>query len=136
LGKRKKLNAFGMSGPGRHVRLYHWLLESPAWKSLEPGPRALLIEVLQRLNGQNNGYVSLSVREAAERLHVNKDTAAKWFIELEEKGFLRHASEASSPTRSATPPSGSPQCGPTRTIRRPRTSSAGNRARKNKTRAH
>ncbi len=87
--KRKKLNAFGMSSPVRHVRLYHWMLNSPAWQALSPGARSLLIEVWARHNGQNNGEISFSVREAAKNLRVSKDTAAKWFHELEEKGFLK-----------------------------------------------
>ncbi len=68
--------------------LPHWLLNSPAYQSLAPGPRALLIEVWLRHNGQNNGEITYSVREAAERLRCGKDTAAKWFQELEEKRFL------------------------------------------------
>ncbi len=67
----------------------HWLLRSAAWKSLSRGARCLLIEVWQRHNGQNNGRISYSVREAAAALNVSKNTAAKWFSELEEKGFLR-----------------------------------------------
>ncbi len=87
--KRKKLNAFGMSSPVRHVRLYHWMLNSPAWQALSLGARSLLIEVWARHNGQNNGEISFSVREAAIKLRVSKDTAAKWFHELVAKGFLK-----------------------------------------------
>ena len=78
-----------MSSPVRHVRLYHVMLNCPAWQSLSPGARSLLIEVWARHNGQNNGEISFSVREAAIKLRVSKDTAAKWFHELVAKGFLK-----------------------------------------------
>jgi hypothetical protein len=87
--KRKKLCAFGMSRGDRFVMLQHWLLRSAAWQSLSPVARCLLIEVWQCHNGQNNGRISFSVREAAKRLRISKDTAAKAFGELETKGFLK-----------------------------------------------
>ena len=89
VARRKKLAAFGMSSKDRFVMLDYWLLESDAWRALSHGARSLYIEVRQRYNGQNNGRISFSVREAAKKLRVGKDTAAKWFRELEEKGFLR-----------------------------------------------
>ncbi len=87
--KRKKLNAFGMSSVVRHVRLYHWLLDCPAWRALSPGASRLLIEVWKRHNGQNNGQISYSVREAAVALGCTRNTASKRFHELEDKGFLK-----------------------------------------------
>ena len=89
MGNRKKLNAFGMSGVVRHVRLYHWMLNRPAWRALSPGASRLLIEVWARHNGQNNGQISYSAREAAKALSISKNTATKWFSELEDKGFLK-----------------------------------------------
>ena len=84
-----KLRDFGMGSKDRFVMLDHWLLESEAWRALSPGASRLLIEVWARHNGQNNGHISYSVREAAELLGVSKDTASKWFHELEAKGFLK-----------------------------------------------
>ena len=87
--RRPKLNGFGLpSNPTRHVALFHWMLESPAWQSLKPPARALLIEIWQRHTGYNNGAISLSHREAAERLHVGHNTPLNLFHELEEKGFI------------------------------------------------
>lgn len=87
--KRKQLNAFGKGSKERFVMLDFWLLESEAWRALSHGARCLYIETRQRFNGRNNGHISFSVREAAEKLHANKDTAAKWFKELVAKGFLK-----------------------------------------------
>jgi hypothetical protein len=89
----------------RHVRLYHWLLESAAWQSLEPNCRALYVEMAGRYMGQNNGRIPYSVREAASALRSSKATAARAFAVLVDRGFIvstktgafrlkvRHASE-------------------------------------------
>ena len=76
-------------GPTRFLKLDHWLLRTPAWRSLPPASRVLYIEIAQRFNGTNNGEISLSVREAARLVHVAKDTATKCFYELEATGFIR-----------------------------------------------
>ncbi len=44
--------------------------------------RCLLLEVWQRYNGQNNGGIAYSVREAARALGVGKNTPPKLFREL------------------------------------------------------
>jgi len=51
--------------------------------------RALYIELSQRYNGSNNGEISMSIREAVSLVHIAKDTASKYFYELEEKGFIQ-----------------------------------------------
>jgi AraC-like DNA-binding protein len=92
-------------GEQRHLRLYHWFTGSPAWRALKPVERTLYVELCQRYNGSNNGRLGLSVRDAAEALHVSKSTAARAFRTLVERGFIdtvrrghfdrkkRHASE-------------------------------------------
>jgi DNA-binding Lrp family transcriptional regulator len=47
------------------------------------------IELRCRYNGANNGRLSLSFRQAAERLGLGKSTVARAFKELVEKGFLK-----------------------------------------------
>ncbi len=51
--------------------------------------RWLLVELMLRYNGQNNGDISMSSREAAHLLNVSKDTANRAFAELRELGFIR-----------------------------------------------
>jgi hypothetical protein len=102
----RKHRADGRShGEARHVRLYHWFLESPAWCSLKAIDQALYLKLCQRYNGGNNGRLGLSVRDAGEALHVSKNTASRAFQTLEDRGFIepirrghfdrkkRHASE-------------------------------------------
>ena len=74
---------------GSHVRMYFWELQSPAYRSLSVGARALLVDMKALFNGTNNGNFYLSVREAGKRLGVAKDTAAKYLGELIDRGFIR-----------------------------------------------
>ena len=100
-----KPDATGRStGETRHVRLYHFMLRSPAWRHLSPVARALLIEVWERHDGENNGDIALSCRQASEALGVGKNTPTRLFRELEEKGFLRATARGafSRKTKSAT----------------------------------
>jgi hypothetical protein len=71
-----------------HVRLYDWLLTSPAYLSLSCPARALLIEVTRLYKGNNNGQLGLSVRRASERCNIARGTAQRAFAELQERGFI------------------------------------------------
>jgi DNA-binding transcriptional MocR family regulator len=66
------------------------MLKSVAWKSLDSTARALYIEIATRYGGPetNNGRIPYSVREAASALHVGKSTAARAFIQLQDRGFI------------------------------------------------
>lgn len=81
-------------GTGRHVQLHEWLQASLAWSSLKPGPRALYIELKRRYNGNNNGAIILSHRDAAKALNVHRNTVGDYFKELEERGLI-HATRGS-----------------------------------------
>ena len=74
------------------------LMQTNAWRSLSTTAQALYPWVRLEWKGpkaNNNGKISLSVRQAAERLGVSKDTAARAFQELQAKGFL-HVKETAS----------------------------------------
>ena len=88
-GRGRGIDKTGRSIKGdRHLRLPHFLLHSPAWRSLGPTERALFLEVAQRYNGHNNGEIGLGVREAGAALHVRPQTAGRAFHRLVEIGFL------------------------------------------------
>lgn len=74
----------------RHVRLYHWLMNTAAWQSLNGNQRAIYIEMAARYAGagSNNGKLHYSVREAADTLHIGKTTAARDLKILQERGFI------------------------------------------------
>jgi hypothetical protein len=71
-----------------HVRLYGWLLNSPAYLSLSCPARALLVELTRLYNGRNNGQIGLSIRRAAERCNIARGTAQRALVELQERGFI------------------------------------------------
>jgi DNA-binding transcriptional regulator YhcF (GntR family) len=71
-----------------HVRLYRWLLDSPAYLSLSCPARAVLVEIVRCYDGFNNGRVGLSVRKAAERCKIAPGTAKRAFEELQDRGFI------------------------------------------------
>lgn len=80
----------GSNKDARHVRLYHAMLRSEAWKSLDANAKALYVEISARYAGlgSNNGRIPFSVREAARALKVGKTTAATAFDHLQERGFI------------------------------------------------
>ncbi len=83
------------SPTGRFARLPHEVLLSPAYRSLTPNARALLVEFMAMDTGQNNGSLWLSVRDGAARIGLsNKDSAANAFAELESAGLLRKTKDA------------------------------------------
>ncbi len=71
------------NGSPRHVRLYHSTLDAPAFLGLSSHATRLLLLLLRRWTGFNNGAMECSVRHAAEWLHTGKDTALKAFQELQ-----------------------------------------------------
>ncbi|MTH59000.1 hypothetical protein [Paracoccus litorisediminis] len=66
-------------------------METPAWRALSTTAQALYPWLKMEWKGpqaNNNGRISLPVREAAERLGCNMKTAARAFHDLQAKGFL------------------------------------------------
>jgi len=74
------------SGPP-FVQLFWFMLRSPAWRSLSAQERAVYLELATVYNGSNNGALALSVRDAAVRANIAKDTAARAFHTLVERGL-------------------------------------------------
>ena len=76
-----------------HARIFATWVELPTWRALSPVARALLIEILARFHGVNNGRLEWPVRRAAQCLGVSKTTASRALVELERNGWIsRHAS--------------------------------------------
>jgi hypothetical protein len=69
------------------VQLFRYLLSSEAWSSLSAQERSVYIVLAMIYNGSNNGCLGLSVREAAARANVSKDTAARALHTLQDRGF-------------------------------------------------
>jgi hypothetical protein len=82
------MSKFKSKSKERYVWLRYWLLDSPAWKSLPVGARALYVELARRYNGSNNGRIPYSVREGVQALHVSYTTVSRLLIILQERGFI------------------------------------------------
>ena len=71
------------------VMLY--VVDTDAWRALGTASHSLFLLLNLEWNGpnyNNNGKITLSVRQAAERMGVSRDTAARAFQDLQAKGFI------------------------------------------------
>ena len=74
----------------RHVRLYHYLMQTEAWQGLRALERSIYIEIAARYagDGSNNGTIGYSIREAASTFKVGKSSAARALEILQDRGFI------------------------------------------------
>jgi hypothetical protein len=74
----------------RHVRLYHYLMQTEAWKSLGALERSIYVEMAARYagDGSNNGRIGYSIRNAAATFRVGKSSAARALAVLQDRGFI------------------------------------------------
>lgn len=86
--KRRKTGRYDKEA--RHVRLYHSMLKTLAWKSLTGNARAIYVDIASRYGGpgSNNGRIPYSVRDVAKSLKIGKSTAAKAIQLLQDRGFI------------------------------------------------
>jgi hypothetical protein len=84
----RRHNHKGRSTTERFLALPHHVLQSAAWLSLSPVARCVFIELAARYTGGNNGYLALSVRDAAQRVRCSKDSVARALADLTAKGFV------------------------------------------------
>jgi hypothetical protein len=89
-----------------HVRLYRWILDSPAYLSLSCQARAVLLEIARGHDGTNNGRLGLSIRRASERCNIARGTAARAFVELQECGFIDCMTKGDSTGKTRKPANG------------------------------
>ncbi len=70
--------------------LIHYTMQTPAWKALSVYAKALYPELKRRagIHGAKNGAFFMAVREVAEYLGCDKNTASKALHDLQRKGFL------------------------------------------------
>jgi DNA-binding transcriptional regulator YhcF (GntR family) len=71
-----------------HVRIYHYMSKTPAWRSLNGNERATYLLLSERYMGLNNGKIPYSVREIATDLRISTHTASRCLTTLQERGFI------------------------------------------------
>ena len=79
-------------GTPQFVMLYNWMIDSEAWLDLKAQPRALYLLIKRRFNGNNNGEIYLSHRDAAQLLNMHRNSIGRYFDVLIEHGFLKQTS--------------------------------------------
>ncbi|MEP2236274.1 MAG: hypothetical protein ABJM58_11735 [Alteripontixanthobacter sp.] len=98
MGRRRKRSNIlpnGRSNISRFARLDHRILHSPAYRALSPNDRSLLVELISIYNGDNNGSLYLSVRDAANRMGIADLTAAsRSFDVLQAASFIEMTEDA------------------------------------------
>jgi hypothetical protein len=83
----------GRGSQPRHVRLYHYMTDCPAWHDLDAVARAIYVDMARRYAGMNNGRIPYSVREAAAELKIGTATASRALTRLTENGFIAPVSK-------------------------------------------
>ncbi len=74
-----------------YTKTFRQTMVTEAWRSLSTTAQALYPWLKFEWHGpqrNNNGKIQLSVRQAADRLNVSTNTAARAFHDLQAKGFL------------------------------------------------
>ncbi|RAI01015.1 hypothetical protein DLJ53_17480 [Acuticoccus sediminis] len=78
-------------GEDHFTKMIRHTMEEPAWRALSPTAQALYPWLKLEWRGaqaNNNGKIRLSTRQAADRIGVTPDTAARAFHDLQAKGFI------------------------------------------------
>ena len=71
-----------------HVRLYRWLLNSPAYLSLSCPARALLVEIAQGSTTAETTAARAFRSPGFRAMQIARGTAQRAFAELQDRGFI------------------------------------------------
>lgn len=73
------------------TQMIHQVLDTPAFKSLTPLAQCIYFKLKRKAgyNGDRNGEVFYSCRDAAAEYHCHQDTARKAFDLLQARGFIK-----------------------------------------------
>lgn len=70
------------------VMLYHKWTDTPAWRDLSGSAVKVLVHLVRSYNGDNNGEISLSGRQASEATGLARNTVMAALQELIDHGFI------------------------------------------------
>ena len=73
---------------GRYFQMHFYMMNTDAWLALSSDARAVYLQIGFRYNGENNGKLAYSVRQAAKECNIARDTASRCFRELIDLGFI------------------------------------------------
>ena len=72
----------------RFIMLPHAVYDSPAFAILLPTDIAVLLLLIRKHNGRNNGDISLGLREVTAKCRCGKTTAVRALEHLQEAGLI------------------------------------------------
>jgi hypothetical protein len=94
-GKRHKADHRADTRGGRWIGIPHAVVNSEAYVHLPAMERAVLVEIVARLNGYNNGTIVISYRELARRLNrKNEAPFVRAIVMLIAHGLIEIMAEA------------------------------------------
>jgi hypothetical protein len=102
MGSGGKINQKGRNKNESYIGLQRRIYNSLAYKELPPPARCIYMELRARYNTYNNGYISLSVREAAQVIHGSTATASRVFKQLQAHGLIKMNNKGVYQNRHAT----------------------------------
>jgi plasmid maintenance system antidote protein VapI len=71
----------------RHVELYNWMTEAPAYVALSSGAKCILWELMRRYDGANNGIISFGGQDGAHA-KLSRDVTERALTEIECARFI------------------------------------------------
>lgn len=83
-----KTNRKGRAATVRFIKLHRGVTSSQAWKSLSCEAKCLVLQIWERHNGNNNGQIPYSVREAREDLGIGSTRLTTAFKDAQDRGFI------------------------------------------------
>jgi hypothetical protein len=72
----------------KYIKLPHSVYDSPEFAALKPIEIAVLLLLIRKHNGHNNGNISLGVREVVKRCHCSMMTAWRALKNLQDAGLI------------------------------------------------
>jgi hypothetical protein len=86
--KQKQMRR-GPKSKRRFIQIFSNVKRSAAYHGLSLGARSALFELLDKYNGNNNGMISMGVRELQDRLNCSMRSACNFLHELDDAGLAR-----------------------------------------------
>ena len=77
-----------MTKRGPFIMLPHGIFDGPGYRALHPTDRDVLMLLLRKHNGRNNGAIPLGIRAAAKHCHCSQSTACRALAKLQEVDFI------------------------------------------------
>src|SRR5262245_4352877 len=77
-----------MSKHDPFIMLPYAVYDGPIFAALKPIDIAVLLLLIRKHNGYNNGGIALGVREAAKRCHCSQMTACRALARLQKDGLI------------------------------------------------